>query len=280
MSFHRTITDTYTDNDGREFELPHFEDGMDAPEVWISPDGTKAILSYVLYDSSPSGYDNDFFSLTDLGRGRSGHDDTVYQELYDAWAGAVSKNIDPDNWWNVDISHLEEPEWTDEQKFAQWKMGQTRIDEKTGLLVGEVRYGFWMPDRGSQFWCDAITDGGDLNRISHMIEVDLAQERKAWADCKMEKTDEELLGAIDERIEACREEYERYGRGEVYGVVHATYAITYDEVEDTTECFMTHEESCWGFIGSEYAEEEMKSAHKMMIECESLVESATTDGGD
>lgn len=63
----------------------------------------------------------------------------------------------------------------------------------------------------------------------------------------------DLQNAADKYAQSCLDEYVKWCNGDCYGIVVETFT------KEGDEWVQTEEDACWGFIGGEYAEQEMKS---------------------
>ena len=63
----------------------------------------------------------------------------------------------------------------------------------------------------------------------------------------------DLQNAADKYAQSCLDEYVKWCNGDCYGIVVETFT------KEGDEWVQTDEDACWGFIGGEYAEQEMKS---------------------
>jgi len=62
----------------------------------------------------------------------------------------------------------------------------------------------------------------------------------------------ELQNAADKYAQSCLDEYVKWCNGDCYGIVVETFT------KEGDEWVQAEEDTCWGFIGGEYAEQEMK----------------------
>lgn len=81
-------------------------------------------------------------------------------------------------------------------------------------------------------------------------------EAQAWVDTNFPAPNHsDLYNAAVRYAQGCLDEYVKWCNGECFGIVVQCFSRNGDEWEE----YEHGADSCWGFIGSEYAEEEMKS---------------------
>lgn len=231
---HRSVGQTLTDDDGREFELP-IVDTIGDPS-WTAlvddlPDG-RVLVSYLVYDDgrddlNPAEEDcsgwREFIVLN------SQRDADILSERLNACSQCGEYR---------DTHTLEYFEEDDLHEFVNER--RDAIANKRAFLFEKYEHGlvnYALRGESSQ-----VDRQWDVSPVAGFMWAD-----DDWgADVDMEDAARNFLST-----------YTAWCNGDVYGVVHAFYVKRHGEWlldEGDTD-------SCWGFIGSDYAEAEMKAGH-------------------
>jgi hypothetical protein len=128
-------------------------------------------------------------------------------------------------------------DWTDEEIFHQFKMA----------FPGHYRYAFWIPEGGSQSYCDLL-DTNDLSRAKYVLSV----PRRCVEGMEIEE--------VDAMVEAYQAEYLAWARGEVYGICTEVFDAHGERSE-----YCDPSETVWGYIGWDYAEQSAKEDHDSTV---------------
>lgn len=242
---HRSVGQTLTDDEGREFELP-IADTLGDPSwnaiVSDLPDG-RVLVSYLVVDDDAGHQDP------------SKEDCSGWQVFKVLWsqrdADELSAMFECESCGNGYRDHLDDD-------------GQMRTDLDTWLNCD----GWQQPpaakavDEGRAFLFERYEHGlvnyglrGESSQVDRQWDV-TAVAGFMWAD--------DDWGAdvdIKEMARSFLETYTAWCNGEVYGIVHAHYTDQHGTGWEQDG----DEEACWGFIGHEFAETEMKSEHEHTI---------------
>jgi hypothetical protein len=233
----KTYTRHTVEHDGLELEIPYTDPyGMDVEDTMLfgrTPDG-KIVVSYLVSDDWAQDLDP---SKEDC----SGWQHfTVFESQRDADAVSAMFNCESCDYPWVD--HLDDD-------------GNMRTD-----LESWIGCDGWTPpaaqlalDAGRAFFFEKYEHGlvnyalrGESSRVDRQWDV-TNFAGFMWAD-------DEWGDGVDIKDAARNflETYTDWCNGCVYGIVHCTY-----EPDGT----YIDEESCWGFIGSDYAERELRDEH-------------------
>jgi hypothetical protein len=183
----------------------------------------------------------------------------------DEYLETLARRIDPDKMdrindlinrqpWHTYPKPSSREAWLDEYK--------ERYIERT-LAEHYVILPLYLYDHGGitistgRFSCP--WDSGQVGFI--YMTMDTAREN--WLN-STDKPDEETREAATRCLLAEVEEYDQFLTGEVYGYI--VERVYYDEDGDVEE--REELESCWGFFGREYAEEEARSMAKHYSQAE------------
>lgn len=133
----------------------------------------------------------------------------------------------------------------------------------------------WIPTQGdlenikSQCWpMDAKIEwrgalGSDKAPLHSVVVLngEVVFDTPKWQDAQKytdehfsKPTHQDLYSAAVKYAKGCLDEYVKWCRGETYGIVVETYT----REDSESDWNLVESDHCWGFIGSEYAEEEVK----------------------
>lgn len=228
---HRSVGQTLTDDQGREFDLPivdTFGDPSWTALVDDLPDG-KVLVSYLVTD--PDGAQG-FHPLNDC----EGLEYVILESQRDADAlserlnscatcGETADFHEPANYYEDDFH-----EFVPNEDAIATRKGQAFFFEK--YEHGQVRYAL----------------RGESSQVDRQWDVTPVA---GWL-----KVPADFTPPYEDVARNILQEYTDWCNGNVYGIVHAWYRAEGDDwVQDGNE------EACWGYIG-DYAETEMRSEHE------------------
>lgn len=244
---HRSVGQVLTDDEGREFELPIVDaiyEPSDSAIVSDLPDG-RVLISYLVVDDDAehqnpakedcSGWQE--FIVLDSQRDA----DELSSKLNDCECGYhYADHLDDDGNMRTDLDT-----WLNCDGYVKPPARQA-IEDGRAFLFEKYEHGlvnYALRGESSQ-----VDRQWDVSPVAGFM----------WADDDWGKDVN-----IEEMARSFLETYTDWCNGNVYGIVHAYFTDQHGTgwtlLDDETE-------SCWGFIGSEYAEREMKSEHEHMKE--------------
>lgn len=248
MTIHtvRTRTDIFTDDQGRDFELPFCgETGGFEPIVSELADG-RVLVSYLLVDEDSEHMDP---------RQSDGSGWQEFRVLYSqSDADELSGLFDCESCGYGYGDHLLDGEMrTDLDTWIGcdgWKEPPASVAIREGRAFLFEKYEHGLVNYALRGESSQVDRQWDVSPVAGFI----------WADDDWgEDVD------IEEAARAALQEFTDWCNGNVWGIVHAFYTdrqgLGWTLLGDETE-------ACWGFIGDEYAESELKSEHQGYIDME------------
>lgn len=239
VSTHRTVGQTLTDDEGREFELPIVDDIYDPSHTAIVsdlPDG-RVLISYLVVDEDAehmdprqdcSGWQE--FDILDSQRDA----DELSSKLNDCECGYhYADHLDDDGNMRTDLDT-----WLNCEGYVKPPARQA-IDAGRAFLFEKYEHGLV---------CYALK--GESSQVDRQWDVSPVAGFM-WAD--------DDWGADVDIEDAARnflETFTDWCNGNIWGIVHAWYGLVDDAWVEVADY-----ESCWGYIG-DYAETEMRFEHE------------------
>lgn len=244
---HRSVGQVLTDDEGREFDLPIIDTYGDPS--WTAlvddlPDG-RVLVSYLVVDEG----------RTDLNPAEQecwGWDWVVLESQRDA--DALSERLNAcDICGEYRDTHT--LEYFEPDDLHEWVNADSAATHD-----------------GRAFFFEKYEHGA----VIYALRGESSQVDRQWDVTPIAgwmKAQEDLIPTEEYSIEyMAREslaEYTSWCNGDIYGIVHAVYihmpthGREHAVEDDPWEC--VEDEACWGYIGSEYAETEMKAEHQARL---------------
>lgn len=230
-----TITQVLTDDEDREFELPiadRIYDPSDTALVGTMADG-RMVVSYLVCDDSCSTEnpaEEDCSGWQEFMVLRSQRDADILSERLNT-CDQCGEYFDIHTLEYFDEADLHEPV----------SARRTAIAAKRAFMFEKYEHG--LVNYALRGESSAVDREWDVSPVAGFM----------WAD--------DDWGDDVDMVEAARgflRTYTAWCNGEVYGVVHAFYVRRHGEwIIDEADT-----DDCWGFIGHEHAEAEMKAGHE------------------
>lgn len=261
-----TVSETINGID-HEFEVNHEAAAYQDIKISVSENGKMAVVSYITRDDhaeSPREMDEqDFNHMICFHRNYKLGDEHNYRDSEAFIEDLCCQAVGSDKWESI-IERLE----NHIEKLACPKTQQERneyyreidtMKEKIYDKILDKHYvmlPLYLYDHGGitmsvgNFSCP--WDSGQVGYIYMTRETILDN----WGGKILTKAIKQK--AVDS-MTATVTEYDSYLTGDVYGVCHEIFVNVGTDEEPAWESY--DEESCWGFYGSEYAEQEMVGEH-------------------
>jgi hypothetical protein len=241
-----------------EFEV-NFEPCGD-PEVRISEDGMRAVVGYFVQDDTPRNPRKEFDNVGKMicfHRNYKLGDDHRYSAGEDFLSSLASE---------YDDKFDDYVEWLNNAYYERlngtWEEKCRAIDEKQMARIHKIldKHVVILPlylydHSGITMSTGRFSCPWDSGQVGWLY-VDRATMLKEWGGGGKVLT-KKIKDQARKYLEGEVETYDQYLTGDVYGVVMEWFVN--EGTEDEPEWEQHEEDSCWGYFGHKYAEEEVNS---------------------
>ena len=284
--------------DGEEFELELWQTPCDWLDMHTEQIGDKLVVAYLVHDDSPSNPMTDYDAMGELITYRCGvitdGDPWSHLGLLESpYRGDLTKDFEIDAVYDL----AKEKVWFEvgcDVDFWDWVSGEY-VPEDGEPWEAFIRAAFEDIDFGKygtdiplwletiwercqdQAWDELYEQGkigtylavpvnycdsnhGPGTASAYTCSIDNSNAVWIPTKCDLENivqpglTYQELYKRADKYAQSCLDEYIKWCNGEAYGCVVEVFQRNEDNSWEQIQ-----EDSCWGFLGSEWAEEALKS---------------------